>query len=849
MELIRDDLGRLAASSGMEGLTEAIADVTVFSKALRLLKSKADNAFMTGDDPGQSSYPSPQLSPRQFTDTDALATTCSKNPRSESHQSAGMQPATQTRGRFAAFLASDEDVDGHMADGRLSPVSRHSFDSHVDLPPAFRAQNDPATSSLAGHCVLDKPGMISNAPAPTREVASTGDGATISPQVDTALFNKLCKDITDFQTKVRTIEFKLNNPVIPWPSTPRPDDYSLTPPWAVKLGEQIETIMQEVQEIKSRPITAAKESSSTATPGREQRSSNSPAGIRQLPTPTSARPSSPPLAPGISIANPASNMDAEGMRDSVSAASEPGQALSQGVSPEVPSRRGLFGSVGGPVSNAHCPPITPLAQLDKLPQPIRSDNTSSTEFDVVVQSPPFDDEDVGAETDLFRATQAAGGEQVFAPETQPPTFTAIADSAKRRTRTKRFLEESPEGFGGVKKRKSTSVVTRKPAALTDTGPYTNTRARSRSAGSNNGGVFDTAPGGTSSTADLTAAQPTTRGKSWAKVVYELDSSDSESLEPLDTALHIAATRPKNLPARPRKIIEALNPPPGESIFALAEDSLPVAKEGGLIEIDSEASADKAKNRRPKEDHTGISTSDSTGSDDSRVSDFSQTTKQLKAKEARKKEYRKKAAASKGSAASRQRSGNGSNAAGAKKTSGALGAQGAKLRALQHHLSTSTKAHAVSSTSSVTARTSTEITGTVSSLMLYSGAATTTADGSPNTAEAQPREFGRQYSESGSESLLFSAAGRAALPSALVSEEKNTAGPCTVGGRSVGGDVGGSGQANAEAGGVGMGETLISGDTWATSQPVRTYGSRSGGIQISERRRVRGTPPPLDSDDD
>jgi len=47
----------------------------------------------------------------------------------------------------------------------------------------------------------------------------------------------------------------------------------------------------------------------------------------------------------------------------------------------------------------------------------------------------------------------------------------------------------------------------------------------------------------------------------------------------------------------------------------------------------------------------------------------------------------------------------------------------------------------------------------------------------------------------------------------------------------------------------MGETLISGDTWATSQRVRTYGSRGGGIKISERRRVRGTPPPLYSDDD
>ena len=459
LEVIKDDPERLAPRADLEGLPEAIADIAAVRRASGAIK---DNAAQ--NDPGQSSLPSPRPSPGRATDLEQLTDTQPRN-------SALDRPVLQTEGRFAAFLASNQSEDERMADGGLSPISRHSYDSHQDLPPVFRARPTDA-APLVDRLTVGRP------------VVSTREEASIDP----SMFTKLCKDVTDIQTKVKTIEFKLDHPKNP------PDS---TPLWAVALGERMDAFMREVQEMKQRPAAPVKETAPRIALGRDQEPVASAAALRRPPTPISAKPSSPPPASDILDAESVTDIGADGMHVSGSATSAPRLPQGQSAPPKGSAGRGLFGSVRGLVSNEIRRSVTPLAPLENVPQAAQADNVPLAAFDIFAQSPPINPIDVERgeqETELFPEAQA-GAEGVLgspAPETQLHVFTDIADVAKTRTRKKRFLEDSPEAAEGSKKRKSTSVVTRelsssiitrKPSNLGSTAPFTNTRARSRSAGS------------------------------------------------------------------------------------------------------------------------------------------------------------------------------------------------------------------------------------------------------------------------------------------------------------------------------------------------------------------------------
>jgi len=180
--------------------------------------------------------------------------------------------------------------------------------------------------------------------------------------------------------------------------------------------------------------------------------------------------------------------------------------------------------------------------------------------------------------------------------------------------------------------------------------------------------------------------------------------------------------------------------------------------------------------------------------------------------------------------------------------GERGAACAKLKTLQHKMSTGSSARAGPSTKIVTASRS---TGTVlqgSSLMFGSGRMTTVGAASPNSAAAQPKEPDRQERDSRSASPMFPPAPqRGSSTSTGVGSRKRAPSPHSVGGQVAPGHAGNAG--SGREGGSENDETLVSGVSAGAKQPSHRYGSRNGGLQISERRRVRGTPPPVDSDED
>ena len=139
----------------------------------------------------------------------------------------------------------------------------------------------------------------------------------------------------------------------------------------------------------------------------------------------------------------------------------------------------------------------------------------------------------------------------------------------------------------------------------------------------------------------------------------------------------------------------------------------------------------------------------------------------------------------------------------------------------------------------------------SSTLFDSLLADTTMNETPNSAAAQPRYFGGKDSQPESKSPLFPSLSLGQSTQAPVADvtTMQASKALMVGGRSIGNMAGGGEQTNATTAGVEVDETLVGAAGTTAMRPVVRYGSRGGGLQISERRVVRGPPPLFDSDDD